>query len=466
MKGIGAFLLEHPVLVAIGLFAVLGTLFNSIAGRAGAALGLGGAWTLLTDVDKGWLLRIGDWLAQRVPVALAGVAVTGGVLWFAQRRIRGPDGTGQPRPIASAVNAGMAMIVSAVLSVVVIFGVAWGSRGVVFGETSVPVVLQPHDIYVALGDSYSAGEGLGPYMEGTDTAEDNCHRSVKAFVWALTFGPEFTGRKHLACSGARSADILNPRLPSSKDDVPPQLADDLLSPRVTLVTITIGGNDVHFSDILEHCFRHRRCLETEFRIPNPDANDEGLPPPAPLEAWADRAFPVIEERLVEVFAGVRSEYQYARVVALGYPQLFPTGDRALSLSDCDAILRQVDVGERAGLAKLQREFNATIYRAAADAGIEFIDPTSRFSGHEACGVFGPMINSARLVRGGLDRGAFHPTATGQRVLARLVSCYLNQYPTARDAYDRIDLPNGGTLIRIRLKPAPGTFMVPIRCPDD
>src|SRR5947209_100739 len=36
--------------------------------------------------------------------------------------------------------------------------------------------------YVALGDSYSAGEGLEPYQEGSDTEHDRCHRSDNAYA--------------------------------------------------------------------------------------------------------------------------------------------------------------------------------------------------------------------------------------------------------------------------------------------
>ncbi len=35
--------------------------------------------------------------------------------------------------------------------------------------------------YVALGDSYSAGEGDRPYEPGTDTKTNTCHRSEKAY---------------------------------------------------------------------------------------------------------------------------------------------------------------------------------------------------------------------------------------------------------------------------------------------
>jgi hypothetical protein len=35
--------------------------------------------------------------------------------------------------------------------------------------------------YAALGDSYSAGEGLAPYLPGSDTQGNTCHRSAGAY---------------------------------------------------------------------------------------------------------------------------------------------------------------------------------------------------------------------------------------------------------------------------------------------
>jgi hypothetical protein len=75
----------------------------------------------------------------------------------------------------------------------------------------VPRVSLPpgHRVYVALGDSYSSGEGVRPYRRGSgDRADggDRCHRSTAAYPLQLRF-KEPVERRFRACSGARINDM-------------------------------------------------------------------------------------------------------------------------------------------------------------------------------------------------------------------------------------------------------------------
>jgi lysophospholipase L1-like esterase len=85
--------------------------------------------------------------------------------------------------------------------------------------------------YVALGDSYASGAGAGSYVDGS------CRRSSNAYP-ALR-GKEFPSFKFVACSGATTKSLRS------------QLR--ALTPATTLVTITIGGNDLGFVDVLTTC---------------------------------------------------------------------------------------------------------------------------------------------------------------------------------------------------------------------
>src|SRR5437879_4006496 len=90
--------------------------------------------------------------------------------------------------------------------------------------------------YVALGDSYSAGNGAGNYI----SSSGDCHRSNSAYpaLWASAHSPSsFT---FAACSGAVTTDVTNSQLGS-------------LSSSTGLVTLTIGGNDSGFSDVMTTC---------------------------------------------------------------------------------------------------------------------------------------------------------------------------------------------------------------------
>src|SRR3954447_24676710 len=97
----------------------------------------------------------------------------------------------------------------------VVFGLAIGLLGVVHdaalpiaAATARPTASNDDDLYidlpddtsryVALGDSYSAGEGVEPYepRSGDYPEGDDCHRSLLAYPRLLTFdhGVEVTFR--------------------------------------------------------------------------------------------------------------------------------------------------------------------------------------------------------------------------------------------------------------------------------
>ena len=86
--------------------------------------------------------------------------------------------------------------------------------------------------YVALGDSYSSGTGAGSYVnDGTA-----CQRSVHAYP-SLLASSQNLSLTFRACSGATVADVTNTQLSA-------------LGSATTHVTISVGGNDAGFADVL------------------------------------------------------------------------------------------------------------------------------------------------------------------------------------------------------------------------
>lgn len=99
---------------------------------------------------------------------------------------------------------------------------------------------------VALGDSYAAGDGEGPFEQGTDTDTNRCRRTNNTATVQLA-------RKHsldvtnVACSGATTADVQQGRYGE-----PSQL--DALDTDTDIVTISLGGNDAaNISDLYRTC---------------------------------------------------------------------------------------------------------------------------------------------------------------------------------------------------------------------
>ena len=88
-------------------------------------------------------------------------------------------------------------------------------------------------IYVSLGDSYSSGVGTREYYDS------GCQKSFHAYAFDVAEQGGYQ-LEHAACSGARIPDVRNDQLRA-------------LSSGTTLVTISIGGNDAGFANVVTEC---------------------------------------------------------------------------------------------------------------------------------------------------------------------------------------------------------------------
>jgi lysophospholipase L1-like esterase len=194
--------------------------------------------------------------------------------------------------------------------------------------------------YVALGDSYSSGVGTdGTYSGG------GCKRSTNAYpqLWTNLHAPSsFT---FVACSGARTGDVLGNQVGS-------------LNAGTTLVTISVGGNDAGFADVLTTC----------------TLNDDSICVNRVNQAktFVNNELPA---KLDSVYSAIRQRSPSARVVVLGYPRFYKVpGSCSVGLSN---IKRSAINSGADALAQV------TARRAAA-AGFTFVDIRSPWTGHEIC----------------------------------------------------------------------------------
>ncbi|MFD9704259.1 SGNH/GDSL hydrolase family protein [Lentzea sp. NPDC059081] len=220
--------------------------------------------------------------------------------------------------------------------------------------------------YVALGDSYASGAGAGAYLDGA------CRRSSNAYP-ALR-GAEFTSFEFLACSGATTRSLR------------PQLR--ALTPATSLVTITIGGNDLGFADVLTTCTLNgdRACVSrvSEAR----EFTRSSLP-----------------SRLDSTYAAIRAAAPRAQLVVVGYPRLFTPDDRCRVMSGA----------KRMALNDAADELAAVVSQAAALAGARFVDPREAFADHGVCAVE-PWMNGLTNPVG----DSYHPNKAGQAAYARIL----------------------------------------------
>ena len=299
-----------------------------------------------------------------------------------------------------------------------------------------------HGSYVALGDSYSAGEGLPPFVAGTDVTK--CDRSASSAYPDLLLkllrrqNPQAT-MSFTACSGALEGQILGPthRIGAF---VPPQITGQA-DPSVGLVTLTIGGNNAIFSKVVMTCLLSGNCLDKQFPPPGiHEATAVPIPPGRMLSQWGPATIVQIGKQDATLFRILRQDFPNARIVVIGYPYLFPTrpgpGFPFLPPA-CSSILDRLSAHERTGIRTLQDEFNSRIYEEAAASGIEYVSPVAIWDGHEPCGASGQYTNSVKPYLNfpnPVNGGSFHPNAGGQQTLAALVGCYLDTHQQPPDPF--------------------------------
>jgi lysophospholipase L1-like esterase len=105
---------------------------------------------------------------------------------------------------------------------------------------------------VIMGDSYSAGEGAGSYVEATPSAAQRCHRSNKTYL-ADVLRPQQV--RIIACSGAVIDDMDGTQVTTDGAfRAVPQLAQLRNLDRAPgAIVLTLGGNDAGFAAIGEAC---------------------------------------------------------------------------------------------------------------------------------------------------------------------------------------------------------------------
>jgi lysophospholipase L1-like esterase len=235
--------------------------------------------------------------------------------------------------------------------------------------------------YVALGDSYAAGQG-GSQHYGDKT----CLRSPNGYPALLDAENQIHLRADAACSGATTSDVSE------------QLS--ALKQSTRLVTLTVGAADLGLSRVLAACTPVPPTTECQTEINRALA----------LLAVPPGGESVLGGRLTGLYADVADAAPNALIVVTGYPRLF---DHVQG----DDLKTQIN---RATAA-----LNLTIKTAVESArnsgvNIFYVDVTEAFAGHGIdCGCPVPFINPP-----GTGINAFHPTAAGYVAYAEAISAVL------------------------------------------
>lgn len=223
----------------------------------------------------------------------------------------------------------------------------------------------PWKNYVALGDSFSSGEGVPDFDPATDTAgppENRCHRSGKAYSRLLddSLALRWSMTAFAACSGAVSTNLTDSGQYNEQEQ------GNTLSQSTDVVTFTIGGNDIGFSDVAYMCIVNQ-C-------------QTGI-------ALADSGIAYLELSLPNLLQDIRDRVRAdTEIFVVGYPQLVPLPSEIESNCEWGTLLGEMSAEEMDELQRVTNELNEVISDAVAEAGnnTNFVDPRTEFDGHELC----------------------------------------------------------------------------------
>lgn len=326
-------------------------------------------------------------------------------------------------------------------------------------------------VAVSLGDSFIAGEGgrwLGNttydwgdrrgtdraavarrwywrYIEETvyaDTYATGCHRSDVAPILAADLAVDIT--INLACSGARTVHVRSSANGGQSYRGEPPQADQLAAVAahhdVEVVVVSVGGNDLGFTDVIIDCVAG--YLTSTRWAPNTCHEDQDAKLTAALpRAMADVAAVLADLRNILDSNGDSA----ARIILQSYPspvveatnvRFAETGWDRTARGGCpfwDADLEWAN-------GSLIPRITAGLRAVAEAEGAEFLDLSAALKGHEACaasaqhgtGNDGVSAEWIRFVTTGLTQGdveeSLHPNAYGQLAIGRCIALAIKSDP--------------------------------------
>lgn len=281
--------------------------------------------------------------------------------------------------------------------------------------------------YLGMGDSFASGQGAHSYMEGTDTANNTCHLSSLSYPFLLS-GSLFNTGHSVACSGAKTRDIIDPSLTYEgqvKDKIFANKRDNLneiissYTPgflvqnefvqkyRPGSLTLSIGGNDIGFSDVIKQCVMPR--LKETTCYPTYEDQQELV-----------KRITGVGDKLKNTYKTISSPGR--AVYVIGYPQIVVEGGNCAANVHLDAKEIKLFVG-------LTDTLNEVIKRAAESAGAKYVDVSQAFAGHRMC-----ETKSSRIAVNGFTAGndagfksfkfigaeSYHPNALGHELLKQAI----------------------------------------------
>jgi len=299
--------------------------------------------------------------------------------------------------------------------------------------------------YLALGDSYSSGEGEldnSFYLNGTNDIYENCHVSSRSypFLLAQRFGIDLNYMKSVACSGAKTEDIIGSdthysgqldRLGESGTNlgdvglrlarnyalyyfVPGRIHQETFVDhyKPSVITIGVGGNDANLMGKLRTCVGIGTC---EW------ARDAATRQQTAVEIQSK--FNV----LVDTYQKLIKDSPNSKIYAIGYPKII------YDEGACSSLDQLLDNTEKRFMNESISYLNMVVESAAKAAGIKYVDIENSYGSSVICGDGMPgAVNSIEL--GDIEElvndfnyfqlihsESFHPNSLGHQMVANYIA---------------------------------------------
>lgn len=315
---------------------------------------------------------------------------------------------------------------------------AGGMAGLLLlGGMHVPSAAAKTPVLVSMGDSYSSGEGMEPFYghdlpdeEKIQNADFLAHRSELSWCGRLTLpGVEGTLADHrgenwyfVAASGALTENITQPQEKTydrrglfSTVGLAPQtdIFDTIGKGCADYVTVTIGGNDMGFADIVTTAYSPATSPDTVR---------------AKLDSVWDNFYFAggIRDSIRQSYRAIADAAgEQAVIIVAGYPRLLaPEGSADFSAENSQLVDEAVD--------RFNDELEALV-QECRDEGMQicFASVREEFEGHEAYAkkayLNGVMLfaREQELKTGLVSKYSMHPNVLGSLAYARAVQRVLD-----------------------------------------
>lgn len=309
--------------------------------------------------------------------------------------------------------------------------------------------------YLALGDSFSSGEGALNYKNGTDYYLDGdefnlCHQSTLSYPYLLrkVISPDWFG--DASCSGAVIKNVTH----FTEDFDAAQAHDDNVTSQISYIrssllpgylgqayfinlyhpnvaTVSMVGNDIGFGNIITSCVTQKYSA-------GGDCYSDRMSRES-LANYIDQQIPI----LTNAYRVLRNNLSDKQLLyAVGYPKIISTGT--------EYTICKLNVNfayhERIFADDLVEYINEAIKISANNAGVRYIDVQSAFydsdNDYRLCGNTGDITavnglitafgsssspRSSKKTEYPAYSESYHPNALGQSLLAKRIRALTNDF---------------------------------------